>query len=239
MKLFDKIVFLLLFGLLLFISLNRHSRHPRFDYHSQIYSDKAGYQVYLPATFYYDWDASQMPVGIDSLVGSGFSSIDNKIRTKYPLGVAVFQLPFFALASVLDYVNDEQMYLGYTENQHLALNWSTTVYGAIALMLVFLIAVQQWNLARGQAYLLVLLLLGCSNLLYYLTRDAGMAHAYLLFSYALIMYLYYRFLATRSWMVLAGVFAISLLALGVRYINVFFFRYCWCILPSCLSQATR
>ncbi len=223
MKLVDKIVFILLFGLLLFVSLNRHSRHPRFDYHSQIYADKAGYQVYLPATFYYDWDASQMPAGIDSLVGSGFSIIDNKVHTKYPVGVAVMQLPFFALAAAIDNMHGEQGYLGYTENQHLALNWSTTVYGTLALLLIFLTTVQQWKLARGQAYLLVLLLLGCSNLLYYLTRDAGMAHAYLLFCYALVIYLYYRFLATRSWMVLAGVVAISLLALSMRHINGLFF----------------
>jgi hypothetical protein len=114
MKLVDKIVFILLFGLLLFVSLNRHSRHPRFDYHSQIYADKAGYQVYLPATFYYDWDASQMPAGIDSLVGSGFSIIDNKVHTKYPVGVAVMQLPFFALAAAIDNMHGEQGYLGYT-----------------------------------------------------------------------------------------------------------------------------
>jgi hypothetical protein len=223
MKLVDNIVFVLLFGLLLFVSLNRHSRHPRFNYHSQIYSDKAGYQVYLPATFYYEWDAAQMPVEIDSLVGSGFSCKDNKIRTKYPIGVAVMQLPFFTLAAAIDYVQGEHVYLGFTENQHLALNWSTTVYGTLALLLIFLIAVQQWNLTRAQAYLLVFLLFGCSNLLYYLTRDAGMAHAYLLFCYSLIIYLYYRFLASKSWMVLAGVVAISLLALSIRHINGLFF----------------
>jgi hypothetical protein len=218
-KLGDKILFILLFGMILFVSVNRHSRHPKFDYHSQIFSDKAGYHVFLPATVYYAWNAELMPHNIDSLTGLGFRIEKNKIVTKYPLGVAILHAPFFAIAAGIDYGIGEQEYLGYTETQHLALNWSTAIYGTFALLLIFLMAVQQWSLNRRQAWLLVFLVAGCSNLFYYLTRDAGMAHAYLLFCYSLIVYLFYTFLASKSWITLASIIMLSLLALSARYIN--------------------
>ena len=160
MKLGDKILFILLFGLILFVSLNRHSRHPKFDYHSQIFSDKAGYHVFLPATVYYAWDAEQMPRNIDSLTGLGFMIVKNKIVTKYPVGVALLHAPFFAIAAGVDCMIGEQESLGYTETQHLALNWSTAVYGTLALLLIFLMAVQHWSLNRRQAWLLIFLVAG-------------------------------------------------------------------------------
>ncbi|HAV25632.1 MAG TPA: hypothetical protein DCX01_05600 [Bacteroidetes bacterium] len=65
LKIRDKIVFGLLFLFLLFVSLNRHSKHPAFEYHSEIFTDKAGYHVYLPAFFYYDMNGQKMPEDID------------------------------------------------------------------------------------------------------------------------------------------------------------------------------
>ena len=219
----DKIVFTLLFGLLLFVSLNRHSRHPRFEYHSQIFSDKAGYHVYLPAYFYYDMDGRNMPAALDSLVGRGFQLDRDKIITKYPIGVAILHAPFFGIAAALDGIQGEAEYLGYTHNQHLALNWSTAVYGTLGLLMIFLLAVREWQLSRSRAYLLVVMLLGCSNLLYYLTRDAGMSHGYLFFCYALILTLWYRFKHFQSWYALAAIIALSLLAISMRHINSVFF----------------
>lgn len=223
MKLVDKIIFLLLFGFVLFISINRHSRHPRFEYHSQIFSDKAGYHVYLPAFFYYDMDGSQMPDSIAHKVGTGFSLQDKRIVTKYPIGVAVLHAPFFGVAAALDALQGETEYLGYTENQFLATNWSSAIYTTLGLLLLFLIATRHWGLIRSQAYLLLLLVFGCTNLLYYSTRDGAMSHGYSFFCFAAFLYFVYQVVYEKTrWQDLAKVVAILLLAISIRHVNVVF-----------------
>jgi len=141
MRLLDKIIFLLLFVGLLFISLNRHSHHPIFNYHSQIFADKAGYHVYLPGYFYYDMEADSMEKSLVEKTGNGFRFEENKIITKYPIGVAICQLPFFALASGVDAVKEINSNQGFTDTHHLALNWATAVWGVLGLVLIFLTAI--------------------------------------------------------------------------------------------------
>lgn len=223
MKIADKIIFILLFGFILFVSLNRHSRHPRFEYHSQIFSDKAGYHVYLPAFFYYDMDASQMPDSMAYKVGTGFSTHNYKIVTKYPIGVAVLHAPFFGVAAALDALQGETEYLGYTENQFVATNWSSAFYVSIGLLVLFLIATRHWDLSRGQAYLLLLLVFGCTNLLYYSTRDGAMSHSYSFFCLSAFLYFIYKAVYEQSgWQDLAKAIAILLLAVSIRHVNVVF-----------------
>jgi hypothetical protein len=197
-RLKDKIVFILIFSTLLFISLNRHSRHPLFSYHSQLFADKAGYQVYLSAYFYYDMDASKMPADIVNKTGNGFWFKDNKVITKYPIGVAFFEAPFFAIAALLDEWNNVELNLGFTVNQQKALNWSTAFFATCGLLILFLTAVKFWNLTYGQAYLLITAIFLCSNLLYYSTRDCGMSHAYSFFVFAVIQYVVFKCLKAKT-----------------------------------------
>lgn len=198
MRLADKIVFLLLFGFLLFVGLNRHSRHPRFDYHSQIFTDKSGYHVYLPAFFYYEMDACKMPDNIVERTGRGYRLVDDKVVTKYPIGVALMHSPFFGIAALYDQVFQIKEEPGYSEAHHIALNWSTALYATLGLLLVWLTSVKFWSVSRSRAYLLVLLLLFVSNLLYYATRDAGMSHAYSFFTFSALQYLFYSLLSRKS-----------------------------------------
>ena len=189
MKQVDKIIFILLFGALLFVSLNRHAHHPRFEYHSQIFTDKAGYHVYLPDYFYYDMDGQQMPEQVDLKTGTGFRIEKDKIATKYPIGVALFELPFFGAAALYDYMQGDVDFAGYTPAHHHAVNFSGFFYGTLGLLLLFLTAVRFWKLSRAKAYLLLLAVLGCSNLLYYITRDPGMSHLYSFTVFAALQYL--------------------------------------------------
>lgn len=193
-RLTDRLVFLALFGLLLFVSLNRHSHHSAFVYQSQIFTDKAGYHVYLPAFFYYDMDGSAMPKDIDIKTGTGFLIKGDKIVTKYPIGVALFELPFFGLAAAYDAYQGVTAYKGYTHSHHIAINWSGVFYGTLGLYIFFLVATRFWNLSRKKAYLLVVLVLGCSNLLYYITRDPGMSHLYSFTVFTAILYVFYAVL---------------------------------------------
>lgn len=95
--------FLVLYGLLLFLSLNRHSHSGYYNYHSEIWADKAGYYVYLPAALKFNFDASQFPDSIEQKTGFGFKldKKSNLVLTKYTYGSALMQLPFYLLADLL------------------------------------------------------------------------------------------------------------------------------------------
>lgn len=179
----------MLTGLLLFISLNRHTRHPNFDYRSQLFSDKAGYQVYLPAFFYYDMRADKMPSGIDTLTGTGFYFKDNKVVTKYPIGVAILHSPFFGLAAVFDALSGESQYLGYSNAQHIALNFSTLFYGMLGLYFLFLVLTRYFDISEKLSFGAILLIIFCSNFLYYCTRDSGMSHVFSFCVFSVIQYI--------------------------------------------------
>ena len=72
-------------------------------------SDKAGYYVYLPALFLYEFNSSKFPTKVDSLTGDGFhlNLKNNKVQSKYPVGVAVLVSPFFILAHAYSVLTDK------------------------------------------------------------------------------------------------------------------------------------
>src|SRR5690554_5459863 len=83
-------------ALVIFLSFNRHSKSGYFNYHSEIWADKAGYYVYLPAAFKFNFDSRQFPDSIQIKTGGGFELLQDqqKVVTKYPYGVALLQAPF-------------------------------------------------------------------------------------------------------------------------------------------------
>ncbi|MDB9882674.1 hypothetical protein N8368_01880 [Bacteroidia bacterium] len=227
MKLLDKAIFLAVFGVLLFVGLNRHSHHHIFNYHAQLYTDKAGYQVYLPAFFYYDMDGSKMPQDIHVKTGTGFDIQGKKIITKYPVGVALFEMPFFALAALWDNYHGVTENLGYTLAQHITLNWAGAVYGTLALLVLFLTGTRFWNLSRSQAYLLIFMVLGCSNLLYYTTRDPGMSHLYSFTTFVCLQYLLFSAFRSKrlGWKPVVAILVLCSLQFTLRPINTLFIAF--------------
>jgi hypothetical protein len=161
----DKIIFAFIFGLLLFLNFNRHSKHGSFNYHSEIWADKAGYQVFLPALLYYNFDASQFPEDIARNTGTGFSldTKNNKVLTKYPIGVAVLQSPFFALGAIIDKITHTSEPLGYTATQHKMIGLSTVFYSTIGLLLLFL---SLSDTKRSVRYLVLFLVVFGTNFLF-------------------------------------------------------------------------
>ena len=85
--------------IILFLSLNLHSNKRPANYRCEIHADKAGYYVYLPAIFLYDFNPDKFPKNIEKTIGEGFdfrkknSQNDQKvIFTKYPCGVAIMDV---------------------------------------------------------------------------------------------------------------------------------------------------
>lgn len=219
----DKYLFLSIFGLLLFLNFNRHSKHGSFNYHGELYADKAGYHVFLPALFYYNFDANQFPENIDWKTGTGFKLDSNKgkVLTKYPVGVAILQLPFFSLGAVIDHFNGATQDLGYTVVQHKMIGLSTIFYFVLGLLLLFKSFDDSIN-ARTKYLLLFLVVFG-SNVFFYITRDAGLSHGYSFFIFSGLLYFLTRFLTRDgSWKSITLFVVFSVLGCLIRPINVVF-----------------
>lgn len=179
----DKVIFLGIFSLLLFLAFNRHSKHGPFNYHSEIWADKAGYHVYLPSTFSYQFDAKNFPLDLDRRTGSGFhlDTTTGKVITKYPMGVALLHSPFYFIGHVLETKFAPDAISGYSPIQHKMIDISTVFYTTLGLLLLF---ISLPGYTARKRYLLLFLLVFASNFYFYITRDAGLSHTYSFFIFA-------------------------------------------------------
>lgn len=210
----------LFFGFILYNALGIHSHGVRFNYQSQIFTDKAGYHVYLPSLMYYNFDGNAMPDSIDHRTGNGFRIYKGKIVSKYPIGVACLQLPFFSVAMLIEADSDQEK--GYSVIQHKALDWSTSFYVAFGFFLLFVVLTSYENLDPLRVLVGLSLLLCCSNLLYYSTRDAGMSHGYSFFLFSVLIFLFYRIRYKEKRRLFFVVPIVLCLVFLVRHINIVF-----------------
>jgi len=183
---------LLLFSILLFLTFNKQSRNGVFTYKSQIWGDKAGYYVYLPAAFKYQFNSTLFPDSIATKTGNGFKlNLENQIvYTKYSLGVALMQMPFYLLADVaakpLGFKND-----GFSLIYHWAIDVAAVFYLTLALLLLNSLLLNYCS--RSVAFLSLLFLFGASNLYYYGIAETGMSHVYSFFLFAAFLKLAHNF----------------------------------------------
>jgi hypothetical protein len=182
------VVFLAVLGTLIFLSLNWHSHQPKFTYHSEIWGDRAGYHVYLPALFEYGFDATRFPESMDQRTGQGFAldTLSGRVVTKYTSGVAILRAPFYLLGSWFT-ASDDPGGAGFTLVDHAMVNVSAAFYCSCGLALLFLILRRRYPL--GVVIWSLLAILTGTNLLFYTIGDSGMSHVYSFFLFALWTYL--------------------------------------------------
>ncbi|MBK8642258.1 MAG: hypothetical protein IPN15_08610 [Saprospiraceae bacterium] len=175
-------------SLFVFLGFNRHSKTGYFNYRSQLWADKAGYYVYLPATFIYGYDTSGWPDSLDIKTGDGFhiDKASDKIITKYSCGVAILQLPFFLGAYLLS-VRNENSGDGFNPIFHKAIDVAGAFYLTLGLLLIGLILIRKFN--NTIALIVTLTLVGCTNLYYYGIDETGMSHIYSFALFASFLYL--------------------------------------------------
>lgn len=183
--------FTLLFGLCIFLSLNWHSHFAKFSYHSEIWADRAGYHVYLPATFDYHFDANAFPQGIDRRTGDGFhlDSIPGKVITKYTYGEALLRVPFYLIGKLVR-LDDDPNGAGFTLIDHAMVDVAAAFYGVLGLLLLFLVLRERTT--DGIALASVLAILTGTNLLFYVIGNPGMSHVYSFFLFAAFIFVYER-----------------------------------------------
>ncbi|MBL7718857.1 MAG: hypothetical protein JNL72_08480 [Flavipsychrobacter sp.] len=181
----------LLFAIIsiLVVSNKRLYNRPVFE------SDKAGYYIYLPAIFIYD-DIAKLDFYNSisqkyDLAGEGnykLAELQNGNRiTKYPIGTAIFNLPFFLITHIFCTVTDLYPADGYSIPYRIALIGSTIIWSLIGLFILRRILRNNFN-DRVTAIVLLSISFG-TNLYYYVAFEPGMSHPYSFFLFALILYL--------------------------------------------------
>ncbi len=160
--------------------------------------DAFGYYLYLPSTFIYHeakelkWcDSIDRKYALSGGTGLPVERAENgNLVNKYLCGVAIMQLPWFAIAHLiapsLGYPQD-----GYSPPYQYALAYGIIFYCLLALLVLRRVLLYYFK----DAIVAVTLLLTClaTNFIQYAAVDSGQSHAYIFLLYALILY------ATLRW----------------------------------------
>lgn len=176
---------------MVFLTFNKHSKAREYSYQSQIWADKAGYYIYLPAFFKYEFDGRLLHSDIEKKTGFGFSVDDSTgtIHTKYTCGVALLQLPWYLAADLtarlFDFKPD-----GFSSPYRWAIDISSIF--CLVLGLYFLDRVVTIIGISAYGRLASLFILAGTNLYYYAVTDSGMSHVYSFFLFSAFLYLIYH-----------------------------------------------
>jgi hypothetical protein len=181
------------FGLLCFIALtlfltfNKHSKSGYFNYHSEIWADRAGYYIYLPTALKYNFNTDRFPDSIDAKTGNGFNidTLNNKVITKYTYGVALMQSPFYCLADLFAKPLNQKRD-GFSPIYHWSINLASVFY--LVLGMFFLKKFLSTRYGSSIAILTVLVLFFATNLYYYSIAETGMSHIYSFSLFCMFLY---------------------------------------------------
>ncbi|MCX6277611.1 MAG: hypothetical protein NT004_05910 [Bacteroidetes bacterium] len=180
--------FYLLFIASLVLSWYFHKDSARFNNRNELWSDRAGYYIYLPATFFYHFDARKMPSDLDIRTGGGFSldSLKNKIDTKYTYGVALMLSPFFLSAHLISLITGFDDENGFSMIYMRMMALAGVVYLILGLWLLhrFLIGYFPAKISL----FVVFIIFSATNLFYYSLIDGMMSHVYSFFLFALFLF---------------------------------------------------
>jgi len=181
-------------GLLLvvFIRFSYHKNNENNGYNATTW-DALGYYIYLPSIFIYN-DVSELKWfnSLDAnynLSGGTFYQAteieEGKHVFKYLGGVAILQAPFFFIghlyAQLSDYPPD-----GFSAPYQYAIIWGAIFWFLMGLWV--LIKVLRCFFTDSVTAIVILLLVGASNLIQYVSIDGAMSHAFLFPMYSLLLW---------------------------------------------------
>ena len=191
--------FYLLFIASLALSWYFHKDSAKFNDRNELWSDRAGYYIYFPATFFYHFDARKMPADLDIRTGGGFSldTLRNKIETKYTYGVALMLSPFFLSAHLVSLISGYDDENGFSMLYLRMMLLGAVVYLILGLWLLhrFLICYFPVNISL----FVVFLIFSGTNLFYYSLIDGMMSHVFSFFLFALFLFSLRNFSHTRHY----------------------------------------
>jgi hypothetical protein len=181
-------------ALLLFVTFNIHNNKVPLNYRSEIYADKAGYYVYLPALFLYGFSPEKFPEKLDSISGYGFLFAHTNpkkpgkvVFTKYPCGVAIMDAPFFAFTHLYCTLKNLPTD-GFSAPYHRMRSLSAWFYPMLGIFLMLLTFQKKTNIRPGILMGGATLFMLGTNLIYYTAKESGLSHNYSFFLLAWLVY---------------------------------------------------
>lgn len=190
----EVIFFLVIFIVSLFLAFHTHRNSGVFNWKSEIWSDRAGYYIYLPSFFMYHFNAKKCPEKIDEKTGYGFT-LDyqkNTINTKFTYGVAFLLSPFFVSSYLISPILHKPGEAGFGQVYHKMVNVAAVVYLLLGLWILkrFL----KYYFESPIQYLILFFIYAGTNLLFYTIDDTLMSHVYSFFLFAVFLLSMKRFL---------------------------------------------
>jgi hypothetical protein len=213
---YNILIIIALSALLLFLTFNRHSKSGYFNYHSELWADRAGYYAYLPAAFKYSFNPLLFPDSVDHKTGDGFhlDEENNTIVIQYTYGIALMQLPFYLIADMLaDPLSQEPD--GFSPVYHWSISFAAVTYLILGLISLFLFL--RYYFSRLISLIVIASVLTATNLLYYTIDDPGMSHVYSFSVFSIFLYLYKKCRSQR--MNTATVFLTSFICVFIVFLR--------------------
>jgi hypothetical protein len=221
---FDWIIFVSLFLLGLYLAYDINFSH-RQNHQPEIFSDKADYYVYLPATFIYSWDIHKFPAGIEKkCAGFHFDYKHNKLQDKTTCGIAILWAPFFLITHLIA-VHWNLQPDGFSDFYQKMTILPGVFY--LVLGLFFLMKFLRNYFSRGVSYITVFLIFAGTNLYYFGIDDGLMSHVNSFFLFALFLFFLKKFLdqGKKSFALFVGICFVLSLAILIRPTNILLFTW--------------
>lgn len=202
--------------------VNHAEKYHRFnsgDWQSEFFSDRAGYYIYLPATFICGYYQSAYPDSISYKLGYGFGFEDGKLDTKYTYGVALVTTPFFLITHFNAVISGSKADAFTSEYQHF------TYYASVFYLLTGLFALMlflQRRYSTLASVLSIIVIAFGTNLYYYTFQQALMSHVYSFALFSFLMLLSDNYWRRQSQFTLAGIAFISAVITMIRPTNIIF-----------------
>ncbi|MGA2822562.1 MAG: hypothetical protein ABSE72_03455 [Bacteroidales bacterium] len=220
----DWIIFIPLFFLCLYLAYDINFSH-RQNHQPEIYSDKADYYVYLPATFIYGWDIHKFPAGIEKkCMAFHLDYENNKLADKTTCGIAILWTPFFLITHFIA-VHWNLQPDGFSDFYQKMTILPGVFY--LLLGLFFLMKFLRNYFSRGVSYITVFLIFAGTNLYYFGIDDGLMSHVNSFFLFALFLFFLKKFLnqEKKSFALFIGICFVLSLAILIRPTNILLFTW--------------
>jgi len=210
----------LLFLVILVLMNVRQKNVTNFD--CEVCSDKAGYFMYLPATFHYGFQAENYPKSISEEHGNGFQldHENNRVLNKYTCGIAMLQAPFYGtgvLISKVFSINADPFSSFYL----FFINIGAAFY--LVLGMFFLRKWLNYYVENSTSLLTILVIFFGTNLYYYSVDESLMTHLYSFALFSIILYslkTYFETKRFRNFLIFCTALALAILIRPTNFLFV-------------------
>jgi hypothetical protein len=194
----DLIIFASLTIFSLFATWYAHKGRERFDWLSEMWADKSGYYIYLPATFMYQWDYEKIPKDLDAKNGWGFVIDHNnqKIYTHFYYGESILLSPFFFATRAACKIMGRDEEAGFAYPFHRIFNFAAVFYFMLGVW--FLNKFLRRYFSRNLSWFVILITFFGTNLMFYTLEDTLMSHVYSFSIGSVFLYFAAKFIDDRS-----------------------------------------